>query len=183
MKRLLLLSCLAVVACSSGGKGSSQPAGGPGLPGPGAFITVAVSWEDEIEPNDSVAMSQALFIPSPSSSDEFVGFQVDGAVALQSDSMDTFAFTTNRTRTYTIELCESDCLLPLSGVSVDVAIAYFEILDQSGALLASSQGDRLGENYIEFDFDAGVPYHIMVRAEDTMSGTQFYSLIAIERFF
>lgn len=184
MTRWLLLSFLWLAACSSGSGSSSQSNGDPdpGPPGPVADIIGTIAGQGEIEPNDSVGMALALIVPTPGPTDDFIGFVVDGNVTEQTDTRDTFAFSTTRSRTFSFQLCQPGCLFPLNGESVDVSVAYFEILDQSGTLLASTQGDVGGDNYLEIYIDAGVLYHAMVRTEDTMSGTQSYSLIGIEIF-
>ena len=98
--------------------------------------------------------------------------------------MDTFAATAARTGIFRIALCSGTCLFGIQGGVqgdiLDVAIGYFNILDQFGNVLTSSQGDNVSGNYREINFDAGVLYYIMVLAEDTMNQTQGYSIGALQ---
>ncbi len=179
MKRMLWLSFLALAAC--GGSSSAPPPEedffGPGL----GIATGTVVIQSEVEPNDSIAMADPVTVPTPSPTDDFVGFQVNGTINNLTDGVDTFSFTAARTRMYSIKLCPSTCSGIGRGGSLDVAIAYFDVLDQSGNVLLSSQGDNIVGNNREINIDAGVLYYIMVLAEDTMNAAQAYSLHAVEK--
>ena len=180
MKRMLLLSFLALVAC--GGSSSAPPPVDDdffGL-GPGT-ATGTILVQSEVEPNDSIAMANPVTVPTPSPTDDFVGFQVNGTINNLTDGVDTFSFTAARTRIYSIKLCSSTCSGIGQGGSFDVAVAYFDVLDQSGNILVSSQGDNVVGNYREINIDAGVLYYIMLIAEDTMNVAQTYSLHAVEK--
>ena len=179
MKRMLLLSFLALAAC--GGSSSAPPPEddffGPTI----GLATGTVVIQGEVEPNDSIAMANPVIVPTPSPTDDFVGFQVNGTIKSLTDGVDTFSFTATRTREFSIKLCASTCSGIGQGGSLDVVIAYFDVLDQSGNVLLSSQGDNVVGNYREINIDAGVLYYIMVLAEDTMNAAQTYSLLAVEK--
>ena len=131
MHRWFLLVPFVLAACSSGGNSGRNANDDPNFPDDGMTLTGSVHGHTDMEPNDDVAMAQPLTVPTPEPSDDFVGFQVNGQISLSSDPVDTFAFTASRADTYSMELCQSDCLIPLTGVSLDTSVAYFEILDQS----------------------------------------------------
>ncbi len=65
--------------------------------------------------------------------------------------------------------------------NIDTSVAYFEILDQNGVLLLSSQGDIVAGNNQDINIDAGVAYYLAVFAEDTVGATQSYYIEMVEK--
>ena len=181
MHRWFLLIPLVLAACSSGG--DSGRGGNTDFPDDGMTLTGTVDGHTDVEPNDDIAMAQPLTVPTPGPDDDFVGFQVNGQISPIADPADTFAFTASRADTYSMELCQADCFVPLTGVSLDPSVAYFEVLDQSGSLLYSSQGGTPNGNYMDVEIAAGALYYVRIRAETTMAGAQSYFLIAIESIY
>ena len=179
---LCLLVCAAFCVACGGGDYSPPSDTNSTIPGGGIGTAIgAILIQPEVEPNDSISMAQPVSIPSPSATVDYVGFQVNGTINNLADGADTFSFTASRTRVFSIRLCDSSCPLVFQGGSLDVAMAYFDVLDQTGNVLLSSQGDNTAGNYREINIDAGVLYYIMVLAEDTMNAAQNYSLIAHEK--
>ena len=64
---------------------------------------------------------------------------------------------------------------------IDTSVAYFELLDQNGVLILSSQGDIVAGNFREVSIDAGVAYYLAVFAEDTVGATQSYFIVMAEK--
>lgn len=184
MKSLLLLSLLALAACRNGGGGNSTSPGGPGVPPVGGIppaFTVVVSLRSEVEPNDSIAAANALTLPSHSATADYVGTGAIGRVDDLTDTADFFSFTATGAHDFTIKLCDSMCMTIDVGDTLDVSIAYFEVLDQFGTLLMSSQGDLVAGIYQTISIDAGVLYYLGVFPEDTMGAAQDYVVNAVEK--
>ena len=179
-----MLFCLTLAACGGGGGGGNNSSGG--LP-PGGVITVDISIRDEIEPNDSLAMADAHTLPPVGAGTDYVGFGVIGGVNDANDSADYFLFTASRAHVFTIQMCPFEGIgappcSPLgTGDEIDTSVAYFEVLDQNGVLLLSSQGDVALGNFQEISIDAGVPYYLGVFAEDTGGVEQRYLIEAVEK--
>ena len=111
-----------------------------------------------------------------------VGFEVIGHVKEPTDSSDYFSFAAVRSHDYTVILCQEELCLPFEfPETVDVANAYFEVLDQNGDRILSTQGDMVFGNRRELLIDAGVIYYIAVYAEDTQGAGQTYFLSVIEK--
>ena len=178
-----LLFGLALAACGGGGGGNNSD----GVPPGGVFITVDITIRDEIEPNDSLAAADAHTLPPHGANADYVGFGVIGAVDDANDSGDYFLFTASRAHVFTIQLCSFAGIgsLPCSPLgasdTIDTSVAYFEVLDQSGVLLLSSQGDTALGNSQEISIDAGVPYYLAVFAEDTAGVAQSYQIEMVEK--
>ena len=64
---------------------------------------------------------------------------------------------------------------------MDTSVAYFEVLDQNGTLLLSSQGDILAGNIQDVSINAGIVYYLAVFAEDTVGATQNYYIEIVEK--
>lgn len=182
MKCLILMGCFALGACGSGGAGGNKnpPVDPPGGGLPLAF-SVLVNLRGEVEPNDSIAAANSLTMPSHSASADFVGTGANGSANDLTDVADFFSFTAARTHEFTIKLCDSICPTIDSSDTLDVSIVYFEVLDQFGTLLMSSQGGGVAGNYQTIGIDAGVLYHMAVFPEDTMGADQSYYVSAVEK--
>ena len=179
MKTLLLLCSIGLGAC--GGGSSSPPDPGPGpIVGPG-LLTGVIAITSEIEPNDDLTSANPLALPNPDPTVDFVGVVVNGSVNDVADTADNFSFTSTRTSVFVFKLCDDICATFNRDGTTEIASAYFEILDQTGTLLLSTQGDSVNGNYAERNIDAGVIYYARVRAEDTMSDAYGYSMIIVER--
>ena len=175
---LLVLALLFLSACGGGGGG--QPPSDSLPPIIGEF-TMIVTASMEIEPNDSLVMADARTFPAHGANADYVGFGVSGSVDETLDPSDYFLFVAPRTHVLTIRMCSSFCS-PFNGVSnIDTAVAYFELLDQDGTLLLSSQGDNVAGNLQEFSIDAGVNYYLAVFAEDTGGTTLSYYFEVAEK--
>ena len=72
--------------------------------------------------------------------------------------------------------------IPVNAVDImDTSVAYFEVLDQNGTLLLSSQGDILAGNIQDVSINAGIVYYLAVFAEDTVGATQNYYIEIVEK--
>jgi hypothetical protein len=133
----------------------------------------------DVEPNDSISTASAASIPTPEVPEQRVGFLVNGTINTLTDGVDTYAFTAARSRTFVFALTDRDP----HGI-LDVAIAYYSVVDQFGTVLLSSQGDTLfGNGQQLMQIDAGVLYYVMVVAEDTVNEEQKYTLRVSESYF
>ncbi len=119
--------------------------------------------------NDSLSTATGAYFPTPLVPDQKIGFYVNGRLDNLTDGVDTFAFTAARSRTFTFRICRLDsttadgyCNLSSSRGTLDVAIAYFSVLDQYGTVLLSSQGNTVNGNILHMRIDAGVLYYVMV---------------------
>jgi len=189
MRVLLFMVSLALVACG----GASSPQSRAGSPPPiGVLITVEVTLRSEIEPNNNLAAADAHTMPTHGPNADYVGFGVVGTVNDTGDPADYFVFTASRAHVFTIQLCQpwiisnatatnSSCTPFDSSDAIDTSVAYFEILDQDGVLLLSSQGDTAAGNFQEISIDAGVAYYLAVFAEDTGGAAQGYQIETTEK--
>ena len=66
------------------------------------------------------------------------------------------------------------------GGSVDVAIAYFSVVDQSGTVLLTSRGNTVNGNVQHLHVDAGVLYYVAVTVEFDVLEEQEYRLQVFE---
>ena len=132
-------------------------------------------------------MADAHTLPPLGAGTDYVGFGVIGGVNDANDSVDYFLFTASRAHVFTIQMCPFEGIgappcSPLgTGDEIDTSVAYFEVLDQNGVLLLSSQGDVALGNFQEISIDAGVPYYLGVFAEDTGGVEQRYLIEAVEK--
>ena len=142
----------------------------------------------DVEPNDDVATASAASFPSPLVPEQSVGFLVEGLInnrpygAGSYDIVDTYAFTAARSRTFVFQLCaaRNSCDPLTLGGSINVAIAYFSVVDQSGTVLLSSRGNTVNGNVQHLRVDAGVLYYVVVTVENTVVGEQDYTLRVFE---
>jgi hypothetical protein len=181
---LILLAVILsfVTACGGGssGAGIAQPPAGSEPPFVGGF-TVFVTARSEIEPNDSLAMAEAQTLPAHGANADYVGFGVLGSVNDTLDPSDYFLFAASRPHDFTIRLCPSMCT-PVDAINnIATPVAYFEVLDQDGTLLLSSQGDNMTGNRQEISIDAGIVYYLAVFAEDTLGASQSYYIEMVEK--
>jgi hypothetical protein len=183
MRSWLFITMFAVSACggSGGGGQDKQPEPPQGPPPGGIVITVEVTALSEFEPNDSLAQAESQTMPVPGASADYVGFGVFGGVNDSIDAADYFLFTAHRDHVFTVQMCESFCDPVGQGQRIDTSVAYFEVLDQTGTLLMSSQGDISPGNYQEISITAGLVYYLVVFAEDTVSASEAYYVEAIEK--
>ena len=177
LRGLLLLTGLALTAC--GGGDSQSP--GLMLPPIGGAFSVFVTARSEIEPNDSIATANAQTLPAHGANADFVGFGVTGTVDDVLDPMDFSSFAASRKHDFSIRLCPSICTQFDAISTIDTSIAYFEVLDQSGVLLLSSQGDIAAGNNQEVSIEAGPIYYLAVFAEDTAGAAQNYYIEMVEK--
>lgn len=141
-----------------------------------------------MEPNDHVATASPASFPSPLVPEQSVGFFVNGKINNQPygadsyDVVDAYAFTAARSRTFVFQLCDArNSCNPLTlGGSIDVAIAYFSVVDQSGTVLLTSRGNTVSGNVQHLRVDAGVLYYVMVTVESNVLGEQEYRLQVFE---
>ena len=134
----------------------------------------------DVEPNDSMSTASAASLATGQVPEQRVGFSAYGAINNLTDGVDTYAFTAARSRTFVFALTHRD---PTTDGILDVATAYFSVLDQYGTVLLSSQGDtRFGNGQHAMRIDAGVLYYVMVVAEDTVNEEQKYTLRVSESY-
>ena len=123
--------------------------------------------------------------PGPTTSDS-VGLLINGNVHDTLDHVDTFSFTSSRTIKFFFKLCESSCNSGSGNDkngnpdSLDISIAYFDVIDAAGNIMMSTQAKSSTENYIEMCVDGGVITYIKVVANDTMNAPQDYKITAFE---
>ena len=186
IRKCVYFFLLTLVGCGGGGGGNGpQPPGGP--PPIGDGFRVFVTGQREIEPNDSLASADAHSLPTHGANADYVGFSVVGGVNDTADLADYFVFTASRTHVFTIRMCPFflggfPVCTPLNTMdNIDTSVAYFEVLDQDGVLLLSSQGDTLAGNFQDINIDAGIAYYLAVFAEDTVGATQSYNIEMVEK--
>jgi hypothetical protein len=126
-------------------------------------------------------------MPTHGADADYVGFGVIGTVNDTADPADYFVFTASRPHVFTIQMCpsmivgDSPCS-PFNRINIiDTSIAYFEVLDQNGVLLLSSQADIVAGNFQDISIDAGVAYYLAVFAEDTVGAAHSYYIVTVER--
>jgi len=157
------------------------------LPPIGVTFTLLVTARSEIEPNNSLATADAHTFPDHGANADFIGFGVIGTVNDTLDPADYFLFTASRTHVFTIQMCPSiidsipSCSPFNTNDNIDTSVAHFEVLDQDGVLLLSSQGDIAAGNFQDVSIDAGVAYYLAVFAEDTVGATQSYYIEMVEK--
>jgi hypothetical protein len=78
-------------------------------------------------------------------------------------------------------LCPSNCEPIFGGEFIDTSVAYFEVLDQDGTLLLSSQGDTQAGNNQAVFISAGVVHYLAVFPEDTAGMSQRYNVEMVEK--
>lgn len=126
---------------------------------------------DEIEPNNDLLNANPLSFPS---SEDLDGFIVDGSVHDVSDQTDLFTFVRASRHDFEFQLCahgQRSCDQP---GEIDTLTAYFDILNQSGSVVTSTQASS--RNSKQMRIEAGTSYYIRVVAGDTMATTVKYEL-------
>lgn len=147
------------------------------------FVTI----RNEVEPNNDLSEADGHTFPAHGSNADYVGFGVIGSVDDTNDPQDYFIFTASRAHAFTIKMCPSETggipsCAPFSTIEIiDTSVAYFEVLDQNGVLLLSSQGDIEAGNFQDINLDAGVAYYLGVFAEDTVGASKNYVIETVER--
>ena len=166
-----------------------EPPAPPPPPVRSAEDSPLISFEAfDVEPNDHIATASPASFPRPLVPEQSVGFFVKGNInnrpygADSYDVVDTYAFTAARSRTFVIQLCAAQNLCnPLTlGGSIDVAIAYFSVVDQSGNVLLTSRGNTVSGNVQHLSVDAGVLYYVVVTVEFDVLEEQEYRLQVFE---
>ena len=142
---------------------------------------IAALINDELEPNDSRANANVMAYPTRSGSITHVGWTVHASVSDTDDAVDYFAFTAPLSRSYTLRLCPPSGSVCHGTSGLDTLTAFFELLDQDGTVLLSSQA-AAGNSYT-MPVAAGVVYYVRVMAGDTMGATVSYSFQAFEKKF
>jgi len=187
MKKCIYSFLLILAACGGGGNGNSAQSPGGSPPPLGGVFTMHITGRTEIEPNNSLAEADAHTMPTHGAGADYVGFGVIGAVNDTADLADYFVFTASRAHVFTIRMWPSimDNTPPCSPFNaidnIDTSVAYFEVLDQNGVLLLSSQGDIAAGNFQSISIEAGVAYYLVVFAEDTVGATQSYCVETVEK--
>jgi hypothetical protein len=177
---LVSMGCFSIAACGGGG-GGNKGGGGP-APIPGFIFNRSPIVEVfvEIEPNDTMATATPLPLTDTANiADIVIGL---GDVDTSSDIYDFYSLTASHGRGHHFQLCASDCAVGASTGNIDVAAAYFDVLDASGNILISTANDPGSGNIVEIELDAGVLYYVVVTAENTPMPFQFYSIFLIDRF-
>jgi hypothetical protein len=175
------VGCFSIAACGGGSGGGNKGNGGP-APIPGFIFNgpPVVEVFVETEPNDTMATATPLPLTDTADiADIVIGI---GDVDTSSDIYDFYSFTVNHSRGHHFQLCASDCAIGANTGNVDVAAAYFDVLDAAGNILISTANDPGSGNIIEIELDAGVIYYVVVTAENTPPPFQFYSISLIDRF-
>ena len=195
LRKTLMLSLSATLflsACGGGNSGGNNrvqippPAGNPPPgaiippPGTGIIFTNLPTLEiiPEIEPNDSMASATPLPITDTPLAADIVG----GIGLIQSglDTYDYYSITANYSREHFVQLCPDVCALGSASGNIDVDVAYFDILDSAGNIVASTAGDPASNNFISVTLDAGVIYYIAVTAVNTPSSFAIYGINLID---
>lgn len=165
---------------STGSGNATPPPSGPGNdatpPPSGSGIAALIN--DELEPNDSRADANVMGYPTRSGSITHIGWTADGSISDTDDLIDYFAFTAPMSRNYTLRLCPPSGSVCHGTSGLDTLTAFFDLLDQDGRLLLSSQA-AAGNTYT-MPIDAGVAYYVRVTAGDTMGSVVNYSFQAFE---
>ena len=166
-------------AAGSGGGGPTPPTGTGSTTPPPSGSGIAALINDELEPNETLANANIMSYPTRSGSITHIGWVANGSISDMNDAADYFAFTAPLGRDYTIRLCPPSGS-PCNGTSgIDTLTAYFELLDQDGTVLLSSQAGPT--NAFEMAIDAGVVYYVRVMAGDTMGSIVGYNFQSFEK--
>jgi hypothetical protein len=187
---LVLCLCLSFVGCSSGNSGSEPLPPPPVLScnGTGPRSGASFPIVGEVEPNNDISTAFGVTIPTPTA-DKSVGLLVIGSVHDSLDPIDTISFTSSRTIKFFIKLCEDSCNIAAGSDrdgnpdSLDTSIAYFDVLDAAGVIMASTGANNPTENYKELCIEGGVITYLMVNANDTLNAAQNYKISAMETPF
>ncbi len=132
----------------------------------------------DTEPNDDLANAVVVHWPRNTSTDQRIGFGVEGAVNGVDDVADFFAFTPRRSADFFIKLCESEQLCGPNGPDhgLPVTSATVRILDQFGVEIFSEELQPGSANLFETRFESGMLYYAVVVAEGTVNAGRSYRL-------
>ena len=178
-----------VADSTSGSSGSSGNSGSDDF----CFTPISAFWCDgssgstasavhsqisDTEPNDNTTNAVSVHWPRNTSTDQRIGFGVEGHVSAADDVADFFAFTPRRSADFNVGLCETgqtcgpwnaDYRLPLT-------IASVRILDQFGSEILSETLYPGSANAFEAHFESGVLYYAVVVAEGISGHSRPYQL-------
>ena len=172
-------TCGGTYPISGSGNSTPPPNVTGGMTPPPSGSGIAALLNDEIEANNTFANANIMSYPTRTASITHIGWVANGSISDMNDVADYFSFTAPIGRDYTIRLCPPSGS-PCSGTTgIDTLTAFFELLDQDGNVLLSSQA--AATNAYEMAIDAGVVYYVRVMAGDTMGSTVSYSFQAFER--
>lgn len=141
----------------------------------------------EVEPNDDTLTAYPVSFPTPVAPTDRVAITVRGSVNDLSDFADTISFTPLRTERFFFKLCESTCNSggPTDKYrvadSLDVGVAYFDVLDTVGNVLISTKANKSNENHAALCLKNGETVNITVVARNTMNAAQEYKVYASEQ--
>jgi len=153
---------------SGGGSGTSTPPPDSG--------TIRILGQYEIEPNDDLLNANPVSFSS--STEGKVGFKVDAHLSDVDDHYDYFTFVRPRARALRFQLCPPDQMICENSGQIDTLTAYYDVLDQDGNVLASTQAADSNVNVLSIG--AGISYYVRVTAGDTMATTVGYTLTVYE---
>ena len=158
---------------STSGSGSSS--------GGSTWITPTVHGMDDTEPNNSISTPTQVSLNSRVQNGGRGGFFVDGMFNSSTDPADVFIFTLAAPANIEFSLCFTDSRCSTNpGNRIDVGTAYISVLDQFGDVIWSASNDPDTGNIQTFWLEAGVPYYLMLVAEDTMGSDLAYHLHVVE---
>lgn len=159
--------------------GAAPPPNSTGSTPPPSGSGVAALLNDELESNDTLTNATAMSYPTRSGTTTHIGWVARGSINDLNDYVDYFLFTAPLGRDYIIRLCPP-MGSPCNGTTgLDTLTAFFELLDQDGNVLLSSQGTPT--NAYEMAIAAGVVYYVRVMAGDTMGAIVNYNFQAFEK--
>jgi hypothetical protein len=174
------------LACGSSGS-SSPPSSSPpsstpppSTPPTSAGAALVIRHNNEFEPNGDLGNANLPSSPTRNSPDQEIGWNVDGSIDDVTDITDTFAFTPNQTRNYSLALCPPKSGICNGNTGIDTLTAFFRVLDQDGNVLLTSEADTINGNRHGITLDAGVLYYVTVDAGDTMGVTVGYRIFVYE---
>ena len=166
-------------SAGSGGGSPTPPTGTGSTTPPPSGSGIAALINDELEPNDTLANANIMSYPTRSDSITHIGWVANGSISDMNDAADYFSFTAPLGRDYTIRLCPPSGS-PCNGTTgIDTLTAFFELLDQDGNVLLSSQAGPT--NAFEMAIDAGVVYYVRVMVGDTMGSIVNYNFQVYEK--
>jgi len=163
----------------SPGGSPPPPTGSGGTTPPPSGSGVSALINDELESNDTLSNANIMSYPTRSGSTTHIGWVAKGSISDTNDAVDYFLFSAPLGRDYTIRLCPPSGSPCNGSTGIDTLTAYFELLDQDGTVLLSSQAGPT--NAFEMAIDAGVVYYVRVMAGDTMGSIVSYSFQAYEK--
>jgi hypothetical protein len=183
-----IITCIIVILATGENvcdkSGSSSPTslsqGSPAPQAPPISSALLLQQNEEFEPNSDLANANLPQSATRTSTDQAIGWYVDGSIDDVSDITDAFAFTPLQTREYVLALCPPGSNSCNGGTGIDALTAFFRVLDQDGNVLLTSEADTDNGNDQRMTLDAGVFYYVTVDAGDTMGVTVDYRLFVYE---